>query len=372
MILGSALTTVVMALAIAGNGPAPAGSLVRLQANIANAIAAARPSVVDIRARRTPPGGWTYESAGAGIIVDPRGLVLTNEHLVGGAQQINVRVWPSGRDAYLARIVASDQGQDLALLELSGQGPFPTAVLASAGPPQEGERVVAIGTPLGLPHSASLGIVSHPQRTVSVGERTYPDMIQTDATVNQGNSGGPLLDLQGTVVGLVTAIFAPEGVSTGVAFAIPADRLRPFVVQSSSAAGLRLAAFTLEAIRIGQTRPHPFTGACQKCHTIRTKLAISMAQDLPHPSAGDCTVCHTFTDVPGGGVVTPDTATGNSNAPAGSASGGALLVAFDPSANRKAPGSSGPSRLSIAIGAFALFLAGLGIWRWRGMGSARP
>jgi hypothetical protein len=288
----AALVTAVPAAA----GAQPARGLVDLQEALAGAIATARAAVVAIQARHGAPGGPPVESTGAGVIVDPRGLVVTNHHVVAGAAEIEVVVWRRGAPRFFARVVATDPEQDLALLALWGRGPFPTATLGDSSLVQVGDRVIAIGTPLGLPHSASLGIVSDAGRTLTIGGRSYPEMLQTDATINQGNSGGPLLNLRGEVVGLATAIFAPEGASTGVAFAIPSRRVRAFVAQAGRAPGLRPAAFERDPISIGQRRPHPFARGCADCHTLRAKLPIAIAQDMPHPFAGDCETCHLLTD----------------------------------------------------------------------------
>ncbi len=190
-------------------------SLVRLQKAITGAIATARPAVVDVTSRhQASPQMWPYESKGAGVIIDPRGLVITNQHVIAGAQEIEIGVWRPDAPRYAARIITADPDEDLALLSIVGDAPFPSLTVGGTAPLAIGDRVVAIGTPLGLPHSASSGIVSDLAAHLRIGERNYSSMIQTDATINQGNSGGPLLNLRGEVVGLVTAIFAPDGVST--------------------------------------------------------------------------------------------------------------------------------------------------------------
>jgi S1-C subfamily serine protease len=293
--------------------------LVELQEALSGAIATARAAVVAIQARHGPPGAPPVESTGAGVIVDPRGLVVTNHHVIAGATEIEVVVWRRGAPRFFARVVAADPGQDLALLAIWGRGPFPTAVLGDSRLVQVGDRVIAIGTPLGLAHSASLGIVSDEARTLTIGGRTYPAMLQTDATINQGNSGGPLLNLRGEVIGIATAIFAPAGTSTGVAFAIPSGRVRAFVAEARRGPAARLAAFEREPIRIGQPRPHPFTTSCTECHSIRGRLPISMAQDMPHAYVGDCATCHTFTDTAAAGApgpVPPPAVTAGGAAPA--------------------------------------------------------
>lgn len=283
--------------------PGPSQGLMALQDALSGAIASGRSSVVAIRARHLSPGQGQVESAGAGIFIDPRGIIITNYHLVGNAHEVEVEVWQTGSPRYYAWVMAADPERDMALLAVWGTGPFPTATLASSAQVQVGDRVVAIGTPLGLPHSASTGIVSGLHLNLRVGTQSYPDMIQTDATINQGNSGGALLNLRGELIGVVTAIFAPQGSSTGVAFAIPSNRVRDFAQRMRVTTGARLTAFESEPIRIGQRRPHAF-GVCTSCHSITQKLAISMAQKMPHPDAGDCLGCHNITDMAQAGAAT--------------------------------------------------------------------
>jgi hypothetical protein len=358
MLLMAALTATV--------APAqPSPRLLELQQAISATITAARPAVVAIRARRHVGSPTPTESAGAGVIVDPRGLVLTNQHVVGGAEEIEVQLWRRGDPRFLARVVATDASQDLALLAIFGRGPFPTVPLGDSTAVQVGDRVVAVGTPLGLPHSASLGIVSERHRALRIGERSYPELIQTDATINQGNSGGPLLSLRGEVIGLVTAIFAPSGASTGVAFAIPSRALAAFVAGARPAARARPAAFEQEPIRIGQRRPHPFTGKCTECHSITRKLTISMAQDMPHPYVGDCMTCHVIADAPAANASQPPAA-----APAPDPAAGPATVAYPIGA----PPALLPGRMLGArrsAGTYLAFvfgggaLVGVVAWRWR-------
>ena len=354
--------------AVAGAAPPP--RLLELQQAITGTITIARPAVVAIRARRHLAAATPSESAGAGVIIDPRGLVLTNQHVVAGAEEIEVQLWRRGDPRFVARVVAMDPAQDLALLAIWGRGPFPTVPLGDSESLQVGDRVVALGTPLGLPHSASLGIVSERHRSLRIGERAYPELLQTDATINQGNSGGPLLNLRGQVVGLVTAIFAPAGASTGVAFAIPSRSLAAFVAGARPTARAVPAAFDQEPISIGQRRPHPFSGKCTECHEVRAKLSISMAQDMPHPYVGDCTTCHVIADAPGaGGAVgpPPNALAGRSpSTPAGPTPAAYPIAAPDV----LLPGRMLDSRAPRSTATFLTVLLGGGVcvgvlaWRW--------
>ncbi len=176
---------------------------------------------------------------GSGVIVDSNGYIMTNAHVVRGAQRIRVvlpmpsadfpQVFPAGKEhVYDAKLIGVHQDSDLALLKIEQTG-LPTLSLGSARPVHQGQLVFAIGSPQGLENSATMGVVS------SVGQQPDPDKsmvyIQTDAPINPGNSGGPLVDMDGYVLGINTMILSQGGGSEGLGFAIPARVVR-FVYQS--------------------------------------------------------------------------------------------------------------------------------------------
>ncbi len=169
------------------------------------------------------------EGIGSGVICDPDGYVLTNGHVVGGAQEILVTL-ADGREVE-ATLCAIDQEHDLALIKL-GEGRLPVAELGDSGNLSVGQWVVAFGNPFGtasrsVQPSVSIGVISALQRNLKVGDgRAYRDLIQTDAAINSGNNGGPLVDLSGRVIGLNTLILTSSGASTGVGFAIPIDSIK--------------------------------------------------------------------------------------------------------------------------------------------------
>src|SRR6202007_2686845 len=176
---------------------------------------------------------------GSGVILDPNGYIMTNAHVVEGAQQIRVvlpspfansplEIAPLGKRQVLdAKLVGEDKGIDLALLKVEGHD-FPTLPLATNSSVHPGEFVMAIGSPEGLQNSVTLGIVS------SVWRQPDPDQpmayVQTDAPINPGSSGGPLVDLEGYMVGMNTFILTAGGGSEGLGFSIPSDVVR-FVYQ---------------------------------------------------------------------------------------------------------------------------------------------
>ncbi len=159
-------------------------------------------------------GGPPRHSLGSGVIVDPKGYILTNYHVIERSGAIKITL--EDRSEYDARIVGTDPKTDIALLKIDPVRPLPAARLGSSDELEVGEWVMAIGSPFGLAHTVTVGVVSAKGRVIGSGP--FDDYIQTDAYINVGNSGGPLLNTRGEVVGLNTAIVAE---SLGVGFAIP-------------------------------------------------------------------------------------------------------------------------------------------------------
>ena len=162
------------------------------------------------------------EALGSGFFISPKGYIVTNNHVVKNAQSVQVVLWNG--DKLPARIVGTDPGTDLAVLKVQRSGPFDYLRLGSSKAVHPGQWVVAIGNPFGLSETATAGIVS--ARGRSIGDGEYDRFIQTDAPINKGNSGGPLLNQQGEVVGVDTAILSPSGGSVGIGFAIPSNTVK--------------------------------------------------------------------------------------------------------------------------------------------------
>jgi serine protease Do len=160
-----------------------------------------------------------YHGLGSGSIIDDKGHVLTNYHVVEGADQLRVKV-ADGR-VFDAKIAGTDQKTELAVITLQGDvKDLPVGKLGNSDGLKVGQWVLAIGNPFGLSHTVSAGIISATGRT-GIGIADYESMIQTDAAINPGNSGGPLVNLQGEVIGINTAILSRTGGSIGIGFAIP-------------------------------------------------------------------------------------------------------------------------------------------------------
>ncbi|MBZ5502507.1 MAG: trypsin-like peptidase domain-containing protein [Acidobacteriia bacterium] len=166
------------------------------------------------------------EGAGSGFVIDTDGHILTNYHVVAGAQTIEVTLGDQSR--YKAKYIGADTRNDIALLQIDARGrKLATLTLGDSRNLLVGQRVLAIGNPFGFQSTLTTGIVSSLGRTVQTSENTFIDeAIQTDAAINRGNSGGPLLNSHGEVIGINSAIFAPTGTTAGIGFAIPINTAR--------------------------------------------------------------------------------------------------------------------------------------------------
>lgn len=193
------------------------------------AVERAAPAVVSIETEVSMQspfallGAAPYEttSQGSGVIIDSKGVVLTNAHVVSGATSI--RVHSADKRSWTARVVGLDPDLDLAVLSLEGASELPTIPMGSSAGLMLGETVIAIGNPYGLGQTVSTGVVSSTQREVEITQGTWQTYVQTDAPINPGNSGGALVDIDGNLIGINTAIF---GGAEGIGFAIPVDRAR--------------------------------------------------------------------------------------------------------------------------------------------------
>jgi Do/DeqQ family serine protease len=169
-------------------------------------------------------------SLGSGVIVDPTGVVVTNNHVVGEATEVKVAL-SDGRE-YQAKILLKDERTDLAILKIdNGSEAFPVLQFGNSDTLEVGDLVLAVGNPFGVGQTVTSGIVSAVART-NLGINDSGFFIQTDAAINPGNSGGALVDVDGNLVGINTAIYSRSGGSIGIGFAIPADMVKTVVAQA--------------------------------------------------------------------------------------------------------------------------------------------
>jgi serine protease Do/2-alkenal reductase len=163
------------------------------------------------------------ESFGSGFVFDPRGFIVTNQHVIDNANAVTV-TFPDG-SVFNAKIVGQDKHADLAVLKIDAGHPLPSLKFGDSNKVAVGDQVLAVGNPLGLNGTATAGIVSALHR--QIGDTDFDDFIQTDAAINKGNSGGPLFNAAGEVIGIDSAIESPTGTSDGIGFAIPAAMVAP-------------------------------------------------------------------------------------------------------------------------------------------------
>jgi serine protease Do len=188
--------------------------------------------------RQTPRPGQAPENRGrlqpsglgSGVIVSPDGHILTNNHVVDGAEKVEVTL--NDRRSFTARIVGADPPSDVAVLKIDGGG-FPTIPFGDSSKVEVGDVALAVGNPLGVGQTVTMGIISAKGRSTrgSFGSGSYEDFLQTDASINRGNSGGALVNLKGELIGIPSQILSQTGGNIGIGFAIPAAMARTVMDQ---------------------------------------------------------------------------------------------------------------------------------------------
>ncbi|MCW6510465.1 DegQ family serine endoprotease [Lichenifustis flavocetrariae] len=174
-----------------------------------------------------PPKSRRSASLGSGFIIDPSGIVITNNHVIEGANEITV-ILTDGRKLK-AELLGTDAKVDVAVLKVSSDKPLKSVKFGDSEKMRVGDAVMAVGNPFGLGGTVTAGIVSARNRNIDSGP--YDDYIQTDAAINKGNSGGPLFNMAGEVIGINTAILSPSGGSIGIGFATPSETVIPIIDQ---------------------------------------------------------------------------------------------------------------------------------------------
>jgi serine protease Do len=226
-----------------------------------NTIAPLLPAVVNISTLMQPAGnnatgaqemGKPVQSYGSGFIIDPAGYIVTNRHVVAGAYEVDVTL--DNGTSYQAQVLSTNERPDLALLKINAEKPLPTVKWGDSDALRIGEPVFAIGNPLGLSSSVTVGVVSALNRDIDA--TMIDDFIQTDAAINHGNSGGPLFNLRGQVVGVSWALLAPGSEtsgSAGLGLAIPSNDVK-FVIDEMRRYGRFRAGFA--GLRLQQVTPN--------------------------------------------------------------------------------------------------------------------
>ena len=191
------------------------------------------------------------EGAGSGFVIDPRGYILTNFHVVEGAQSIEVVLGDQSR--YPAKFIGADQRNDVALVKIDPKGKSLAALpLGDSAAIQVGQKVLAIGNPFGFQSTLTTGVVSALGRTVQTSQSTFIDeAIQTDAAINRGNSGGPLINSHGQVIGINSAIYTPTGTTAGIGFAIPINTAKSIANDLMTDGRVHRAFLGVETLPVG-------------------------------------------------------------------------------------------------------------------------
>src|SRR5271170_1759501 len=191
------------------------------------------------------------EGAGSGFVIDPRGYILTNFHVIQEAQSIEVVLGDQSR--FPAKVIGADQRNDVALIKIEPKGKSLIALtLGDSSALQVGQKVLAIGNPFGFQSTLTTGVVSALGRTVQTSQTTYIDeAIQTDAAINRGNSGGPLINSRGEVIGINSAIYTPSGTTAGIGFAIPVNTAKRIAHDLMTEGRVRQAFLGAQTLSVG-------------------------------------------------------------------------------------------------------------------------
>ncbi len=210
---------------------------------VVGAVERAAPSVVAIGTTQLVrvPRFWEWDfvvqerpgALGSGVIVHPDGYVITNAHVINQAAKIAVKLTGLGDETEIpAALVAVDLAHDLALLKLEREGPYPAAAFGRSDDLMVGETAIAMGNPFGLGRTVTVGVVSAIDRDIKIRDQVFEGLIQTDAAVNHGNSGGALMNIAGEWIGVNSAIYSLSGGSDGISFAIPISTVRSFLASA--------------------------------------------------------------------------------------------------------------------------------------------
>ena len=272
---GIALT---LASTLAGPAASPAfGSELRFTATV-KLVRDAAPSIVNIHGQKTlapADEGYRHGDApqnvngmGTGIVIDERGYILTNHHVVDGVKQIEVTL--ADKRTLVAKLVAHDSKTDLAVIKINTPAKLPVITIGTSSDLMAGEPVVAVGNAYGYEHTVTRGIISALNRKVQVSDsQSYDNLIQTDASINPGNSGGPLLNIDGEMIGINVAVRAG---AQGIGFAIPVDK------------AMEVAATLLSVQRVDNTHH----GIVCKPHGTSSDASLEVGQISPESPAAKC------------------------------------------------------------------------------------
>lgn len=246
---------------------------------------------------------------GCGFIIESKGLIVTNNHVVDGASAVKVTL-TDGR-TFDAKVVGTDPVSDVALIKVDSANALPAVGFGSSNDIQVGDDVMAVGNPFGLSSTVTRGVISAKAR--DIGSGVYDNYLQTDAAINKGNSGGPLLNDAGQVVGMNTAILSPSGGSIGIGFAVPSDEVQKIVAQLENGSkvehgwlGVQIEAVTPDmAVALGMDKPEGAMVSAVTPDSPAAKAGIKRGDIITQ--FGDASI-HVLHDLPRAVAMTmPDT-----------------------------------------------------------------
>ena len=292
-----------MGMVVAGENPSPFASIIPqiregvVNISVMNSLPALQrraadqtPALKDKQTQEQEQGGLAfvdpftgpeYESIGSGIIIEPSGYILTNYHVVENAKTVFVTTFiGDAQQRYQAQVINTDALRDLAVVQIITRKELPVAILGDSNKVNIGDVVIAVGSPWGLSQSVTSGIISAKRQSITIEGVTHANLIQTDASINQGNSGGPLINANGEVIGINTAIYTPNGAFSGVGFAVPSNQAKEFIEDTID--------IELPADNMAQ----------QVLFGFGTAPPIQMGIGAPHPNWGECTNCHVYINSP--------------------------------------------------------------------------
>jgi len=287
-------TTVVRQVTAATSEDAAATSTL----SIGQVYASATKGVVEIEA--TSDGfGPSGTAQGSGFVIDTGGHVVTNQHVVAGASTIQVTLWDGS--AYEAKLVGTDPSTDLAVLRIDApRSALHPLVLGDSSAVDVGDTVLALGSPFGLEGTITSGIVSALHREMTApNSYTITDTIQTDAAINHGNSGGPLLDARGRVIGVNSQIESESGGSEGVGFAIPSDTVRSITRQLIATGEVKHAYLGIAMVEVpnGVAITSVRSGTPAEATGLRAATGTELVDGRERPTGGDVIVAFDGEDV---------------------------------------------------------------------------
>ncbi|MBF0471065.1 MAG: trypsin-like peptidase domain-containing protein [Gammaproteobacteria bacterium] len=263
---------------------------------LTNRLSSQRGNATHVPPSSTPGSGGRFVNIGSGLVVSAKGYILTNNHVIAenGNLMVTTFVGSTPRH-YSAQIVKQDSALDLALLKIEPIDILPVVNFGKSDDLQVGDSVIAIGSPYGLDQTASRGIISGLRKSLSIGDLNHEQLIQTDAAINRGNSGGALIDRNGHVIGVNTAIYTPTGAFAGIGFAIPSSQAElflgdtlpefggepfapppwydPFVPRAQNIAAVAAPPIRADATPPGSHRDGRNQMPCATCHQIAAGAA---------------------------------------------------------------------------------------------------